>query len=121
MIPRSIHALIDYIYAIILIGAPYALGFADFGAEHLVFWVVGFGAIVYSLLTNYRLGLVKLIPFRVHLGLDLLAGLLLVVSPWLFGFADRLWVPHVVFGLLEIGAVLLTSRTDDMLPRALED
>jgi hypothetical protein len=121
MIPRSIHALIDYIYAIVLIGAPYALGFAGFGAEHLVFWVVGFGAIVYSLLTNYRLGLVKLIPFRVHLGLDLLAGLLLVASPWLFGFADRLWVPHVVFGLLEIGAVLLTSRTDDMLPRVLEN
>jgi hypothetical protein len=121
MIPRSIHALIDYIYAIVLIGAPYALGFAGFGAEHLVFWVVGFGAIVYSLLTNYRLGLVKLIPFRVHLGLDLLAGLLLVASPWLFGFADRLWVPHVVFGLLEIGAVLLTSRTDDMLPRVLKN
>jgi hypothetical protein len=120
MIPRSVHALIDYIYGIILIGVPYALGFAGFGADHLVFWVAGFGAIIYSLLTDYRLGLVKLIPFRVHLGLDLLAGLLLVLSPWLFGFADRLWVPHVVFGLLEIGVVLLTSRTDDMLPRALE-
>jgi hypothetical protein len=119
MIPRSIHALIDYIYALLLIGAPYALGFSGMGPEHLVFWAAGFGAIVYSLLTNYRLGLLQLLPFRVHLVLDVLAGLMLVVSPWLFGFADRVWVPHVVFGLIEIGTVLLTQRTDDNLPNML--
>ena len=28
-------------------------------------------------------------------------GWLLLVSPWLFGFADYVTVPHVVFGLIE--------------------
>lgn len=121
MIPRSVHALIDYIYAFVLIGAPYVLGFSGFEAEHLVLWGVGFGVILYSLLTNYSLGLLHLIPFRAHLVLDALAGVFLIASPWLFGFAERVWVPHVVFGLFDLGAVLLSRRTDDTLPEMLRD
>jgi hypothetical protein len=113
MISRSSHGLIDYIYSIVLIGVPYALGFSGFGAAHIVFWCVGFGAIVYSLLTNYRLGLIHLIPFRVHLVLDVLGGLLLLASPWLFGFAHSLWISPVVFGILELGTVALTNRSDE--------
>ncbi|MCI0755828.1 SPW repeat domain-containing protein [Teichococcus vastitatis] len=121
MIPRSIHALIDYLFAFILIGAPYALQFAGEAPEHTVFWIVGFGSIAYSLLTDYRLGLLKWIPFRAHLAMDFVAGLFLVASPWLLGFSDRIWLPHVIFGLLEIGVVLLTRRTDDTLPNALRN
>lgn len=120
MIPRSIHALIDYIYAIILIGTPHVLEFGGFGWDHRVFWIVGWGAIFYSLLTDYRLGLLKLIPFRLHLLLDLLGGVFLAASPWLFGFAGHVWLPHVVLGAGEILVVLLTSRRDDNLPRALQ-
>ncbi|MBO1073309.1 SPW repeat domain-containing protein [Roseomonas marmotae] len=120
MIPRSIHALIDYVFAIILIGTPYALGFSNFGYEHLVFWAVGFSIIIYSLLTNYRLGLVKVIPFRMHLLLDVAGGMVLLISPWLFGFSDRAWVAPFIFGLLELGVVSMTSRSDDRLPQALQ-
>ena len=37
--------------------------------------------------------------------------MLLAASPWLLGFADRVRVPHLVFGLLEIGVVLLSQTT----------
>ena len=36
------------------------------------------------------------------------AGAFLAISPWLFGFADFVWVPHLVFGLLEMGASATT-------------
>jgi hypothetical protein len=42
--------------------------------------------------------------------LDIVAGLLLLASPWLFGFADRITWPHVLFGLFEIAAGLTTKR-----------
>jgi hypothetical protein len=62
------------------------------------------------LLTRYELGAIKLIPMRVHLGLDMASGVLLAVSPWLFGFSDRVFWPHLILGLIEIGTALMTER-----------
>jgi hypothetical protein len=49
------------------------------------------------------------IPMSTHLILDMLSGTVLAASPWLFGFADEVWVPHVVLGILEVGAGLMTQ------------
>jgi hypothetical protein len=63
----------------------------------------GLAVIVYSMLTRYEWGLLPIIRMPVHIGLDVGGGLLLAVSPWLFGFADVVWVRQLVFGRLEIG------------------
>ena len=102
------HGVIDYIYALLLIGTPYVLGFSGGGAPQWTFWLLGFGIIGLALLTDFEVGIVRLIPMPVHLGIDVLGGLLLAASPWLFGFADRVWAPHLVFGLLEAGLALVT-------------
>ncbi len=46
-----------------------------------------------------------------HLTLDLLSGVLLAASPWLFGFSGFVYVPHLVLGVLEVGAALMTKTT----------
>jgi hypothetical protein len=74
---------------------------------------LGAGAIAYSLFTDYELGAVKIIPMPVHLALDASSGVLLAASPWLFGFGEDVWVPHVLFGLFEIGASLVTQTNPD--------
>ena len=107
-IPTRTHGVIDYLMGALLIVAPYILGFADGTAAQWIPQVVGAALIGTSLLTDYELGVVRVIPMPVHLGLDVAAGALLAVSPWLFGFADRVWVPHVILGLAEIGAGLMT-------------
>jgi len=111
ILTRRAHGVLDYIVGLLLILAPSLFGFNDGTAAQNVPMILGFSALGYSLLTNYELGLFKLLPFRAHLTLDLLSGLLLAVSPWMFGFADRVWVPHVLVGLLEIGAVVMTRTT----------
>ncbi len=103
------HGYADYLVGIVLILAPYILGFADGSAAQWVPQILGAGAIVYSLLTDYELGAVRVMPMRVHLFLDIASGLLLAASPWLFGFADRVFWPHLIFGLFEIGAGLMTQ------------
>lgn len=108
-IPTRIHGYIDYLMGVLLIAAPWLLGFAAGGAETWVPVVLGAGVILYSLLTDYELGAVHTLSMPTHLWLDGLGGLLLLASPWLFGFADLVWVPHVVLGLLEIGAALTTE------------
>src|SRR5690606_24725785 len=84
-------------------------GFAEGGAETWVPVILGAGAVLYSLFTNYELGAVHAIPMPVHLGLDAASGVILAISPWLFGFADLIWWPHLILGLVEIGAALTTQ------------
>jgi SPW repeat len=112
-IPTRVHGMLDYSMGALLIIAPWLLGFAAGGAETWVPVILGAGAIVYSLFTDYELGLVRRIPMGTHLGLDLGSGALLAVSPWLFGFADLVYLPHLILGLLEIGAALTTRTTPE--------
>jgi hypothetical protein len=107
------HGTLDYLMGAVLLIAPYLFGFADGGAAQWVPMALGAGAIVYSLLTQYEFGAIKLIPMPVHLVLDAASGLLLAASPWLFGFSAFVWVPHVVFGLLELGSSLVTRAVPE--------
>jgi hypothetical protein len=108
-IPTRFHGVLDYLMGFLLIAAPWLLGFAAGGAETWVPVILGASVLVYSLFTRYELGLVKAIPMSTHLTLDLAGGLLLAVSPWLFGFSHLVWAPHLIFGLLEAGASLMTE------------
>jgi len=110
IIPIRVHAILDYVVGVVLIVAPYLLGFADGDAAQFVPQLIGVATLIASLLTRYDLGAIKLIPFRTHLILDMLMGIVLLVSPWLFGFADRIWWPHVLFGLIYIVVPLLSHR-----------
>lgn len=107
-LPTRVHGVIDYLWGVALIAAPWLFGFADAPAASWVAWIFGGGAILYSLVTDYELGLVRLIPMPAHLALDGVAGAILAVSPWLFGFADRVRWPHVAFGLFSVAASLVT-------------
>lgn len=91
-------------------------GSVDGGPEQNVMLTLGALTIVYSLFRHYELGLVRVLPFKAHLALDVLNGVFLLLSPWLFGFANRVWAPHVVLGILELDAVMMTRTitSDDI-------
>ena len=111
------HGVLDYVVGVLLIIAPYLFGFADDEPARNAAWIVGGGSLLYSLFTAYELSIAKVIPYRVHLGLDIAAGIFLAASPWLMSFSDRVVAPHLVVGLLEIGVALLSrpaaSGVDD--------
>lgn len=91
-----------------MIGAPFALSFAT-GNAQAVMIALGIAIIIMALLTDYEASAVRLIPMPVHLGIDVLAGIFLTMSPWLFGFAEFVYVPHVAFGLFIIVVSSLTA------------
>jgi hypothetical protein len=115
-IPTKIHGILDYLMSVVLVTSPWLFSFEDEGgslgktAKTLVPLLLGIGTFAYSLLTKYEFGALRKITMRTHLALDLVAGILLAVSPWLFGFADQVYLPHLVLGILEIGAALLTKQ-----------
>lgn len=109
-IPTRTHGVLDYVVGALLIVVPYVLGFADGTAAQWVPQFLGLVAIGGAMLTDYELGVMRAIPMPVHLGIDIASGVLLALSPWLFGFSDRVFWPHLLVGVMEIGAGL-TTRT----------
>jgi hypothetical protein len=107
-ISTRVHGMLDYVVGVLLILLPRLFGFQTGGYDEKIPVILGVAAIVYSLITRYELGLFKVLPFKLHLTFDFLSGVLLALSPWLFGFADRVWAPHFAIGLFEIAAALLT-------------
>ncbi|WP_043527796.1 SPW repeat domain-containing protein [Litchfieldella xinjiangensis] len=115
-ISTRVHGLVDYPMGLLLIAAPFLFGFATGGAAQWVPIILGVIMVASAVMTKYELGLMHLIPMPIHLTMDLVSGILLLVSPWLFGFADTVYLPHVILGLLEIGASLTTEKQPRDLP-----
>ena len=129
--PR-LHGVLDYMTGSALMAAPSALGLEGTRAGRTL-RAVGAAQTGYSLFTRYKLGAVKVLPFKAHLALDAAGAVGLAASPWLLGFAGgerngrlrrrrrtgvRGWVPHVAVGLAELGAVALTKSTGDPVVEA---
>ena len=112
-IPTSAHGILDYLVGLALLAAPWLFGFADNETARWVTMAIGATAILYSLLTDYELGVIKTIPMSAHLILDFMSGVLLAASPWLFGFSEEVWIPHVVVGVFEVIAALSTETEPD--------
>ena len=106
-ITKSIHAyVIDYPFAIVLLAAPFVLNLGQSGPVAL--WlsvVVGVAALVLPALTDHPTGLVRIIPYWLHLWCDRAVGVLFVVAPLAFKFAGLdAWYYWVL-----AAAVLLTT------------
>lgn len=111
IISTKVHGVLDYLMGIVLIAAPWLLNFNRDGAETWVPVILGAGVILYSLFTKYELSISKQIPMRTHLTLDVVSGIVLALSPWIFGFSEYVFLPHLILGVLEIGAGLMTETT----------
>jgi hypothetical protein len=68
----------------------------------------------YSTLTDYPLGVVRVLPYKAHLALDAVGALALAATPFVTGQykkgADQ-WVPHVALCLFELAALAMTDPT----------
>lgn len=87
---------------------PFIFDFPD-GAASTLPVILGAGTVLYSLFTDYELGVSRVISMKTHLGIDYLAGALLAISPWMFGFADEAFWPFLILGIVELGAALMTE------------
>jgi hypothetical protein len=105
------HGVLDYVTGSALLVAPELFRLRPVRRSARVPRLAGTTSTAYSLLTDYELGAVRLLPMRAHLALDAFAGALLAVSPWALGtarFGRRHWLPHVLVGAGELAVAFLT-------------
>jgi hypothetical protein len=68
----------------------------------------------YSTLTDYPLGILKVLPFQAHLAMDALGALALAATPFVTGQYKEgpdQWVPHVALCLFELASLAMTDPT----------
>lgn len=86
-VTKEIHAYLDYPVAIALIALPFLLGLGSSNPLALQISVgVGVAAFILTLLTDHHLGALRVIPYKFHLLVDLMVGILFLVVPFLFNF-----------------------------------
>jgi hypothetical protein len=107
---RTILAAYDYVIGIWLIVVPWIFGFGEYATPTVVSLVIGFGIIIYSLFTNYKFGLIRLIPDELHSVVDLATGFLLCLSPWLFKYSQTFLWPHLLTGIFYLLTTVAMNR-----------
>jgi hypothetical protein len=120
-ISLNTHNVMDYVGGVVLMASPYVFGFSDIESARNVFLVLGAGLIIYSLLTNYRYSIAKIIPLGVHMALDVIAGIFLMLAPSIWAYRPLLtggeYAWHFIIGLGVIALVAVTRRvTEAQMP-----
>ncbi|MCE7067010.1 SPW repeat protein [Dyadobacter sp. CY326] len=110
IISTKMHSVLDYATGILFIAMPWILGFNENVPATWTLVAVGATALLMSMFTNYEGGMVRSIPMATHLNVDIVTGLFLAASPWILGFADEVYLPHLILGLFEVVAGLMTTR-----------
>ena len=112
VIPTGVHGVLDYLASGTNLAWPGLLRLEDAPRAALAPRLVGAAGAIYSLLTDYELGALRLLPMPAHLALDAAKGALLAASPWLFGFAKngrRYWLAHVIAGASDVLAAMMSK------------
>jgi hypothetical protein len=86
-IPAFVHGLLEYVAGVLLIAAPFVFSFESDTATGIS---VGAGVLVLVVTASTAMstGLIKSIPVPAHVILDYAVAVLLIASPFLFGFDD---------------------------------
>ena len=87
-VTKTIHAYLDYPVAALLMTMPFLL---QLGSSHpLAKWLsvaTGIAALVLTIFTDHKLGLVRVLPYSFHLAVDFLVGVVFAIAPFALGFS----------------------------------
>ena len=108
-IPVFVHGVIEYAAAALFIAAPFLFSF-DSDTATAVSIVAGVLILIVTATTAMPTGLIKEIPVQAHVVLDYMVAILLIASPFLFGF-DEDGTATAFFIVLGVVHLLLTIAT----------
>ena len=87
IVTRKIHSLLDYPVALSLLTLPFILGVgATNPAAKWLSVATGIAALVLTLLTDHETGMIRVLPFWLHVAVDRLVGVTFLAAPFVLGF-----------------------------------
>jgi len=113
-VDATLHGVVDYTAGAVLLSAfPKWAGIEGTRSAKQIRTAAAVHA-GYSTLTDYPLGVVKVIPFKAHLAIDAIGALAVAATPFVTGQYKRgsdQWVPHVALCLFELASLAMTDPT----------
>ena len=113
-IDSTLHGVTDYTVGTVLMTAlPKLLDVEGTDSARQIRASGAFHA-AYSTVTDYPLGIVKLLPYKAHLALDAIGALALAATPFVTGQwkkGRKHWVPHVALCAFELTSLVMTDPT----------
>lgn len=113
-VDATLHGVVDYSAGALLMTAFPKLAGIDGTRSARQIRTAGAIHAGYSTLTDYPLGVVKVIPYKVHLAIDAIGALALAATPFVTGQHKKgqtQWVPHVALCLFELASLAMTDPT----------
>ena len=109
-IGARVHGVLDYAVAAVFLNAPMVFGFQHSIASRIAYWLTGIHLLL-TACTDFPPGPFKWIPLKIHGAIELVAGLFVLVAPWIFGFSDQGAARNffVAMGILILIVVALTD------------
>ncbi|WP_022929482.1 SPW repeat domain-containing protein [Patulibacter americanus] len=111
-IPVRAHMFSEPALFFVLLLAPFVLDFADFHAARNISIAAAIVVLVGTLLTNWPLSVVRVIPLPVHGVIDIVLGLVLIVAPFALGYSDDSTAAVVVHLILGLGLLVAGFMTN---------
>jgi hypothetical protein len=111
-IDSTLHGVTDYTLGTLLMTALPRLAGVEGTESAIQMRIAGAAHAGYSTLTDYPLGIVKLIPYKVHLGLDALGAIAVGALPFITGQyrkGPKHFVPHLALAAFELQSLLLSD------------
>lgn len=103
-ITPTMHGVIDYTTVAAVATLPRVLDFPPNACRLFDTLAAGYTGI--SSLTQYPLGVKKVIPFKAHGASEIAIGAVLPAMPWLLGFADHRGARNLCLGLTALTGVV---------------
>ena len=118
-IPAFVHGVLEYVAGALFIAAPFLFAF-DSDTATAVSIAAGVVVLVVAACTAMSTGLIKSIPVQAHVILDYLLALILIASPFLFGFDDdgTATAFFIVIGVVHLLLTIATRFIREERPRA---
>ena len=103
------HGYLDYVTVLAFALIPTVFGFG--GTPAYLSYILAVVHLTMTLLTDFPLGAIKIIPVKLHKLVETIVGPVLIVLPWVLGFSENVIARYVyvIMGLVIIAIVLLTD------------
>ncbi len=111
-LPTRAHGLIGSLAIAAAPGASALLRLEEVPASGKLLRLWRVGTIGLAALTDFDLGVARVLPMPAHLAIDAVAGPALAAAPWLLGGASAgrgHWLPHALVGGTEFILALVTK------------